>query len=237
MAPVARELASDRGILEPIQTATSLDGQIEELTMLLSTHADLPVTLVGFSWGAWLSLIVAAKHPAMVKKLILVASGPFQAHYAEQIMPTRLSRLSEEERTEVQTLIRDLEAPSTQNKHATLARFGVLLSKADIFDPAPVKSEPSDAMDCRSDIFQTVWNEAAELRRGGQLLDLARHVQCPVVAIHGDYDPHPAEGVETPLSLTLRDFRFILLEKCGHAPWLERQARDKFYLLLKNELQ
>jgi hypothetical protein len=30
MAPIARELASDWGVLEPFQTATSLEGQIEE---------------------------------------------------------------------------------------------------------------------------------------------------------------------------------------------------------------
>src|SRR5215467_3183039 len=35
MAPVARELAGDRGILEPLQTATSLEGQVEELHVTL----------------------------------------------------------------------------------------------------------------------------------------------------------------------------------------------------------
>ncbi len=31
MAPVSRELASGWGVLEPLQTAESLEGQIEEL--------------------------------------------------------------------------------------------------------------------------------------------------------------------------------------------------------------
>jgi len=57
-----------------------------------------------------------------------------------------------------------------------------------------------------------------------------------VVALHGDYDPHPAEGVQKPLAATLKNFRFILLEKCGHKPWIERQSRDKFYAILKEEL-
>jgi pimeloyl-ACP methyl ester carboxylesterase len=58
-----------------------------------------------------------------------------------------------------------------------------------------------------------------------------------VIAIHGDYDPHPAEGVQKPLSSVLRDFRFVLLEKCGHTPWLERQARESFYHILKEEIE
>ena len=34
MAPVANELASSWGILEPLQTAMSLQGQVEELTRI-----------------------------------------------------------------------------------------------------------------------------------------------------------------------------------------------------------
>jgi pimeloyl-ACP methyl ester carboxylesterase len=78
MAPVARELSSAWGILEPIQTATSLEGQVEELRTVLESDGDLPVTLIGFSWGAWLSFIVTAAHPSIAQKLILVGSGPYE---------------------------------------------------------------------------------------------------------------------------------------------------------------
>ena len=77
MEPVANVLAANFGVLEPIQTKVTLAGQVDELKMLLEEHAILPVTLVGFSWGAWLSYIVTAKYPELVKKLILVGSGPF----------------------------------------------------------------------------------------------------------------------------------------------------------------
>jgi pimeloyl-ACP methyl ester carboxylesterase len=82
-----------------------------------------------------------------------------------------------------------------------------------------------------------VLKEGQELRRNGKLLELARQIQCPAVAIHGDYDPHPAEGVQKPLSAVLSKFRFILLENCGHTPWTERQARGTFYEVLKEELR
>ena len=38
MAPVARELASDWGVLEPLQTAALLEGQIEELKTVLEKN-------------------------------------------------------------------------------------------------------------------------------------------------------------------------------------------------------
>lgn len=74
------------------------------------------------------------------------------------------------------------------------------------------------------------------MRKSGQLLEIACKIRCPVVAIHGDYDPHPAAGVREPLAKVVQDFRFVLLEKCGHKPWAEREARDEFYGVLEREL-
>jgi pimeloyl-ACP methyl ester carboxylesterase len=81
-----------------------------------------------------------------------------------------------------------------------------------------------------------VWKEAKELRYSGKLLELGKKIQCPVVAIHGDYDPHPIEGIKDPLTRVLKDFRFILLKNCGHLPWLEKKARDNFFDILLDEL-
>jgi pimeloyl-ACP methyl ester carboxylesterase len=233
MAPVARELSSVIGVLEPLQTAATLEGQVRELKAVLAKHAVLPVTLIGFSWGALLSFIFAARYPSFVKKLILIGSAPYQEKYAVNIAQTRLSRLSAQERKQALSLMQTLDDPSVVDKNTPLARLGNLLSKADSYDSLPHNDE---ILECRYDIFQGVWEQAAKLRSSGKLLELGRKIKCPVVAIHGDYDPHPAAGVVEPLSRILKDFRFILLEKCGHRPWLERSARDRFYNILKQEL-
>lgn len=221
MAPVARKLAIDRGVLEPFQTAFSIKAQIHELKAILSQKGMPPVTLIGFSWGAWLSFLFAAKYPTFVKKLILIGSGPFEAKYAANIQKTRLSRLNNKEKLEAG-------CPATPIK-----RRGELFSRTDTYDRIKGKSEP---IDFRADIFECVWKQASEMRRTGKLLRLAKDIQCPVVAIHGDYDPHPAEGVQKPLTKALKDFRFILLKNCGHKPWIERQARKNFYKILEKEL-
>jgi pimeloyl-ACP methyl ester carboxylesterase len=233
MAPVARELSSVYGVLEPLQTESSIAGQVRELSTVLEKYGKPPVILIGFSWGAWLSFIFAANHPALVKKLILVGGGPFEQKYAAKIQETRMNRLDEEERMEFESIYEILDDPAVKDKSTAFERFGALFSKADTYDPIMNESEE---MDFRFDIFQSVWKEAEELRRSGKLLELGKQIRCPVVAIHGDYDPHPAEGVEKPLSAVLKNFRFVLLEKCGHKPWIERQAKDKFYRILKEEL-
>ena len=237
MAPVARGLASDRGVLEPLQTATSLDGQVHELKTALEKNGDLPVTLIGFSWGAWLSYLVAAHYPSLVRKLILVGSGPFEQAYVARLVETRLERLSEEERGEFKSTLEILSDPAAKDKSASLARLGALCSKTDAYDPIEHETNEPSITNRGGDIFQSVWKDAAELRRGGKLLKLARHVKCPVVAIHGDYDPHPAAGVREPLSAMLTSFRFILLKNCGHMPWIEREARARFYKVVEEELR
>jgi pimeloyl-ACP methyl ester carboxylesterase len=238
MAPVADELSKTFGVLEPLQTRDSVEGQIEELADVLEKHADLPAILIGHSWGAWLVYITAARHPALVKKIILIASGPFTAEFAEAINTERLNRLSEADRIELLKVADIINDTGAKNKEKYMARLGALAAKADTYDALPRQYyELPEGLVLSAEILNKVWPEAAKLRASGRLLSLGRKIQCPVIAIHGDYDTHLAEGVQAPLSRVLKDFRFILLEKCGHEPWMERYAKDKFFKILKNELK
>ena len=237
MVAVARELSAVKGVLEPFQTETTLEGQVRELRSVLERDGRVPVTLVGFSWGAFLSWMVAARYPALVGKLILVGCPPFEEQDAVSITKTRLNRLTPENRGEAQALLEQLEKPATEegegDKNALLARLGNLLSLADTFDPL---AQEDTSFYCQYDVFRGVWDEACELRRKKTLLHMAREITCPVIAIHGDYDPHPAEGVEIPLEKELKNFRFVLLPKCGHRPWIERNAAEEFYRILVEEI-
>lgn len=237
MAPVARKLSGSHGILEPLQTAASIEGQLAELHDSLCFHGELPLTLIGHSWGAWLAYIFAARYPQLVAKLILVGSGPFEGKYASGIMQTRLDRLDDAGRQRVNELGALMEKAECSSEsgdmNKALAEFGRLMSKTDTFDMLP---DVREEVQLDMHIHQSVWQEASELRRSGRLLELGRDISCPVLAVHGDYDPHPYLGVVEPLARVLADFRHILLERCGHEPWIERYARNEFFQLLEREL-
>jgi len=236
VAPLARKLGETRGVLEPIQTAKTLDGQIEELRLVVEQNATKPVVFIGHSWGAWLSTLVAARYQALVAKLILVGSGPFEEKYVPLITENRLRRLSQEEREEYLHLVEMLNTPGASASAVSLSRLGELAP--DSYDPieTPEDSTALDFVDDPAEIYQGVWPEAARLRETGELLRLALTITCPVLAIHGDCDPHPAEGIQEPLAAHLKDFRMVILEKCGHTPWCERHAMDRFYDILEQEL-
>ncbi|MHC1609619.1 MAG: alpha/beta fold hydrolase [Candidatus Methanofastidiosia archaeon] len=233
MLPVAEELSSNYGILEPLQTKNSVNGQIEELKIILDDNSIKPISLIGWSWGAWLAFIFTARYPGYVKKLILVGSGPFEEKYSTNIMKTRLNRLSEDDKEKLNSLMELLNDPNSKNKEVLMKDFGKLISKADSYQPI---SHDDNVLEFQLNIYQKVWKEASKLRSSKKLLDYGKKIQCPVIAIHGDYDPHPFEGVKISLSKTIKNFKFILLKNCGHYPWYEKLAKDKFYEILKNEL-
>lgn len=235
MAPVARELARWRGILEPLQTADTIDGQVKELAAVLTARAALPAIVIGHSWGAWLSLLLAARHPRLVAKLVLIGCGPLRAADAASIMDTRLARLDAAQRARLDRLTVALHTGAAKDKDALMAAYGELMARTDTFDPLPGANP--DALPCQERIFQSVWPQGQALRRNGRLLAEAATVRCPVLGIHGDYDPHPSEGAREPLSALLQDFRFIELAHCGHDPWRERQAKNLFFHILQEEIR
>jgi pimeloyl-ACP methyl ester carboxylesterase len=222
-----------------MQSATSISGQVAELRTAVESLCAPPVVLIGHSWGAWLSCFVAADYPRLVRKLILIGAPACDEKYVPLLRETRLNRLAPEERQEFIGLMEALNQPAeAADKTARPGRLGKLASKTDRYDPIPLDFDlPAPSIAERAgQIYAGVWPEAAAIRRTGQLLPIVRRIECPVVAIHGEYDPTPVEAVSVPLHATLPNFQMFILEKCGHDPWRERWAIDSFYELLEAQL-
>ncbi len=233
MAPVARELCQQWGVMEPLQTRDSLTGQVEELAEQLEACGG-PVKVVGSSWGAMLGFITAASRPELVERLIMVGSAVFDADKATGLWLKRRGRLLPAERDEAERLLGLLETAAPGEKDALMEEMGRYITKADAYDPLTLEIE---AVAHQYDLFRRVWLQADDFRRTGGLEALAPRVRCPISVIHGEYDPHPTQGVEAPLRRMFPDLRFFLLEKCGHLPWIERHAKERFFELLRQELK
>jgi pimeloyl-ACP methyl ester carboxylesterase len=236
MAPVARELAARRGVLEPLQTASTLDGQIAELADAVRRHASPPAVLIGSSWGAMLSFLVAAHHPELVRSLVLVGCAVFDPESAREVDRVRLGRLAPSERAELRRLqdrFLHAEVARTPPDRAEVARLDELLLRASHVE---LLTTDTETLSFDAEVHAGVWPAFEALRASGGLVALGRAVRCPVLAVHGDHDPHAAAGVRDPLAAVVGDFRFVLLERCGHLPWLERGARRPFFEVVEEEL-
>ena len=228
VAPLASGLAR-RGyrVLEPFQTRHSVREQVEELAAQITAAGRPPVAIVGWSWGAWLGCLLAARHERLVRTLVLVGSGPFESHHAERIEDTKAARLTAAESAELRRL------DPRRGDAAEVARFIEISDRADTYarDASPQPEVTFDAA-----IHTAVWSEADAMRRSGALLEEVGTIRCPVVVLHGDHDPRPAEGVHEPLGSVLPTARFVLLDRCGHKPWQERYARAAFYAALNDAI-
>ncbi len=235
---LASKLGNECGVLEPFQTGYTIDALVTELRTVIEDHCSLPVVLVGHSWGAWLSFILASREQSLVGSLVLVASGPFTEEYVPEIMKRRTARLTREERREsfaiLDALERDKGGAVSGEKDNALARLGELMSKSDYYERSCGSEEDADAFPLSGTMYESIWREASELRRSGRLIDLSSPIACPVVAVHGKEDPHPFEGVRDTLKKRLANFEFHLLRKCGHYPWKERHAKGEFFGILRN---
>lgn len=135
MGPLAEVLSEKASVMELLQTAISLDGLQEELRTLLEEHAQLPVVLVGSSWGAVFSFMFAASYPSFVSKLILIGSGVFEEAYAEEIKATRMSRLAPDKRRRAETLLGLAEGAGPDEQSRYLEEPNDLFAEADAYDP------------------------------------------------------------------------------------------------------
>jgi len=230
---LSEAIGRERGVLEPFQTADSVQGQIRELAGFIENHAQIPVDLIGHSWGAWLAFLFTAQNQEKVKKLILISAGPFEEKYASSVRQTRLNRLSQAERKEYEKWLSQWECLDPSEKKNCLKEIGALMQKADGYD---LENRKDSTVDYQPEVFKKVWREASYFRSSGRLLEEGRKIRSEVIAIHGDYDPHPWQGVKEPLQGILSHFDFYLLKHCGHEPWMEKQAKEDFYKILRRAL-
>ncbi len=223
---LAEGLAVHCGVLEPFQSKYSIAELIAELQEQLASYP--PLVLIGHSWGAWLAALYAAEHPTQVKHLVLVGCPALKASYVPLLGKRRLERLSKDDRERCRFLTEEL----TRNNDPDLLReLGELCGKADNCEPISGLVEPPTDFD--AEMYAKIWAEADEMRRNGTLWKRMSTLLPPVTVIHGDSDPHPAEGVIAPLKAINIPFDIHLLPKCGHTPWREVRAREDFFSLLQ----
>ena len=226
LADVAAWLSQYGGVLEPIQSCYSLAALVDELTQALRAEAQLPIVLLGHSWGAWLSLLVAIAAPDLVKGLILVGCPPMAEQYVPLITSRRIANLPRREQEELKKLL----ALPPERLGGQLSRLGELVESSDNY--SLFRSLDRHGLRLDSEMYLRVWPEAAARRKAGTLFTGLANVTCPLVVIHGEQDPHPLDGVIEPLQEQGLKVAVYCLERCGHTPFRERYAYQQCYQII-----
>ncbi|MFP4186170.1 MAG: alpha/beta fold hydrolase [Thermoplasmata archaeon] len=191
VGPLAEELSEGYSVMEPFFDQVSIKGQIDRLKEAVESSCEDDVTLIGHSWGAWLGWIFAADSQR-VDKLIIISSPPFEVEYVGDMRETLSERMdsSQEER------YLDLKRRKDESDRA-MKEFGKLMMELNSYDLTNISQYDVEVL---AEVNEKVWREAEQLRRSGELLKMGRTMDSSVIAFHGNYDHHPAEGVKSPLS-------------------------------------
>lgn len=222
----AQELAelSHIGVVEALQSKYSIAELMEELYIQIKDNCSDKVSLVGHSWGAWLVALFAEKYPELIKRVILIGSGPLEDKYVSEIGTRRFQNLSTEDGAILQRLI------DNQATDEDMDRIPNILEKSDNYCLEGREEHKADKTD--SEMHNKVWSEAAKLRTSGELLKAFKNIKSKIHFIQGQIDPHPVKGVTIPLQENGVLCEAYVLEKCGHSPFMEKYAKDEFYKCL-----
>ena len=72
------------------------------------------------------------------------------------------------------------------------------------------------------------WADALRLQREGVEPQVFAKITARVLMVHGNVDPHPGAMTRDVLRRFVPHLEYVELERCGHEPWRERHARDRF---------
>ncbi|MGM0446359.1 MAG: alpha/beta fold hydrolase [Bacillota bacterium] len=226
---LSKQLSKDYGVIEHVQTQDTINLILDDINKTIIEQAEDPVTIIGYSWGAWLGILFTSKYQKLVEKLILISSGPFLEKDSKNIMDKRINRLDEKEKNEFLKLSKKFSSGDTISDRDFKSLI-TLFEKADSYQLIDSKN---DNLYFRYDLYKKIWKEASVLRKNNELIKALERINCKINIIHGSYDPHPTYGVVKPLDELKKDYEYKILEKCGHIPWKEKYAKDKFYKTLK----
>lgn len=236
MAPLARHLCNQFRILETLQRISgdvplTVARHVSDLyDVLRDPVQEGPVHLVGHSWGAMLALTYAARYPAEVDRVVIIGCGTFDKRSRKAYQTRMAQRMNSNDRRHINNLKAQLAVEKgRQRRNELFAEFGAIYTRIQSFNSLVTNSE---VLNYDEGGFSETWKDAISLQDRGIQPEEFKRIQAPVIMIHGDEDPHPGSSIYRSMTPFIRDIQYRELSRCGHIPWIERDAKDEFYELL-----
>jgi pimeloyl-ACP methyl ester carboxylesterase len=228
-------LADPLHVLEPWQRWSSgvqltVDRHVEDLAGVISRDipGDKPA-LVGVSWGAMLALVFTSRYPDRVSALALVGCGTFDRRARRRLQDTLAQRTSPELKAKLAEL--DSRFPDEGERLAQAHRLSDSLYT---YCRAADAEDPVEHFDPKGQV--ETWDDMVRLQESGVYPARFVSIQCPVLMLHGSYDPHPGPLIRDSLKPYIPHLEYREFERCGHSPWIEAHARDGFIAELRSWL-
>jgi pimeloyl-ACP methyl ester carboxylesterase len=172
-----------------------------------------------------LALACAARHPQAQSGVVLVGCGTFDPVARSACEQTLRERMGQGLRTELRSLPGSIPDPDQR-----LAAMGRLLMP--VYSHELVEDHDVCEPVCDARAHHETWADMLRLQDSGIYPAAFRRIRVPVLMLHGKDDPHPGAMTAATLRRYVPQLDYVELSCCGHYPWLERRARERFLHLL-----
>lgn len=199
----------------------SIETEVEDIEDLRK-HLQLDsVVVLGHSWGGYLAMEYAIRHPKHVSHMILMNTSP--ASYDDAL------RFQQELRQRTIVHQERMNALSSSSRYQegdpeTVAEYYRLYFSTTIKQPEHLGrlslNFPKEGIlrgrEASKRLLSKTWDS-----KTFNILPKLKRVQIPTLIIHGDYDFIPVETVSS-IAQTIPGARFVLMKDCGHFAYIER---------------
>lgn len=237
MGIVARELSDSFRVLEPYQRGVgpvrlSVAVHVEDMHQFIRERCagEQPI-IVAHSWGAMLSLAFAAVYPTAASAIALICCGTL-----DEKTRAKMNGIIESRKVgELKRQFQEVERASDPNRRMALIARAMLNVQS--YDLIPREAKGENRREATMAGFQReAWEDMVRLQNSGLYPKAFAAIKVPVIMLHGAYDPHPGPMIYQSLKPYLPQLEYREWERCGHYPWLERHARDDFFVSLREWL-
>jgi len=195
--------------------------QVADLEMIRQELGIEQWILMGHSWGAFLTLAYAAKHPERVQALVHLNGTGVDKDWQKVYRVNRRKALEPTEQLEYLNLKQDFDSACAGGKRRSGQRIKALNFKADLHDTEHVtsllKQHQYTVQRQIQDALIEDWNTSLNQE---DFREQVKSLVCPALFIHGNADPRPSQGAQE-LAKCLEQGQYVALSDCGHYPWIE----------------
>jgi len=197
---------------------------VEDLALVIDELGVDPLSIVGYSWGGMLALLYAidaARNAAMVQpqRLALIDPAPLTREYRDAFEAEKARR----ERGPAVLAMRDeLAASNLRETDPDAYRQRAFELGVSGYFEDPHRAAGLTAFRVTGRVQQQVWESLGDFDTLSELERWLCPAPYPVLITHGRQDPIPLESSER--AARALDARFVVLEHCGHVPYVEQPA-------------
>jgi len=226
-----RACGASSGDVDP--SSMTLENFVKDVEGIRSAFNLNKMNLIGHSWGGLLALFYAIQYPDNLKSLILM--NPAAA--TSEFWKTLVAKINSKRTPTDSLALAQLSAsegfknmkPDALQKYFKIS-YRAFFYNQSLGDSLNLKVNEKTAMN----IFSVNSLLHKNTLSNYDIHDKLSIINCPSLIIHGDSDPIQLEYIKR-INESIRNSHFVLLEKCGHFPYIE--SKEKLFNVIKDFLK